>query len=225
MPLKLPRGPTTNLLAALITLAYIPVHFAGETDRAALLVGFVPQRIMGLASLNIDVDVPWLPVWITPLTATLVHADWMHLVFNILMLLFCGRYVEQLLGSSRTVIIYFVAAYAAACGQWISTIIAGPAPDTIVPMIGASGAVSGLLGTYSLIYSQRSVKPIGPVPEHVVRLVWLALAWTGIQLLVAFAGGYSDLFGGVAIGAHIGGFLAGLLLTRPLLARRFRPLP
>ncbi len=67
------------------------------------------------------------------------------------------------------------------------------------------------------------MKAIGPIPAYVVRIAWLAAAWTILQLLIGFAGGFDSLFGGIAIGAHIGGFLAGLLLARPLLARRFKP--
>jgi len=222
MPLTLPRGQATNVIAAITVLAFLPVQLLGETTRAAILAGFIPER---LTALGVAVDmppIPWLPLWITPLTATLIHANWLHIGFNLLLLLFCGRFVEQLLGQGRTVLIYVVGAYAAALGQWA---IPGfhAAHDGIVPMIGASGAISALLGTYAMIYGQRSVRPIGFVPAYVVRMAWLAVAWTGLQLLIALAGGLDSFFGGIAIGAHIGGFIAGLLLARPLLAHRFRP--
>ena len=99
-------------------------------------------------------------------------------------------------------------------------------PSIFEKAIGGSdeydGAISALLGTYAMIFSQRGVKAFGPVPAYFVRMAWLAAAWVGLQLLIGFAGGYDSLFGSVAIGAHIGGFLAGLLLARPLLAHRFR---
>lgn len=221
MAVTLPRGPATNILAGITLLTFLPVQLFGYTDQAALLAGFIPERIHALAAQNISVDVPWLPLWLTPLSATLVHAGWMHLVFNLIMLIFCGRHVEQLLGQGRTVLIYIVGAYAAAVGQWAMGLFSSDHVG-VVPMIGASGAISALLGTYALIYSQRGVKAIGPIPEHVVRMLWLAAGWTMLQLMIAFAGGFDSFFGGVAIGAHIGGFIAGLLLARPLLARRFR---
>lgn len=223
MAVTLPRGPATNILAVITALAFLPVQLLGETDRAALLAGFIPVRVDALAASGITVDVPWLPVWITPLTATLIHGGWMHLIFNLLMLIFCGRYVEQLLGQGRTLLIYVVGAYAAAAGQWAVAGLMGGDEQTIVPMIGASGAVSALLGTYAMIYSQRSVQAMGPVPAYVVRMLWMALAWTGLQVMIAIAGGFDALFGGVAIGAHIGGFIAGLVLARPMLKWRFRP--
>jgi membrane associated rhomboid family serine protease len=222
MAVTLPRGPATNILAAVTALAFLPVQLTGETGRAALLAGFIPERVNTLAAANISLDIPWLPLWITPLSATLIHAGWMHVVFNLLMLVFCGRYVEQLLGQGRMILIYVIGAYAAAAGQWAMSGLMR-SDESLVPMIGASGAISALLGTYAIIYSQRGVRAIGPVPAYIVRMLWLALAWTGLQLMIAIAGGFDSLFGSVAIGAHIGGFIAGLLLARPLLARRFRP--
>jgi len=225
MAITLPRGPATNILAGITLLAFLPVQLLGYTNQAALLAGFVPERVHMLAAQNISLAVPWLPLWLTPLSATLVHAGWMHLAFNLVMLIFCGRYVEHLLGQGRMLLIYGVGAYAAAAGQWAMTdggAFFATSHAGMVPMIGASGAISALLGTYALIYSQRGVRAIGPIPEHVVRILWLAAGWTVLQLLIGLAGGFDSFFGGIAIGAHIGGFLAGLLLARPLLARRFR---
>jgi len=222
MALTLPRGHATNILAAITILAFLPVQLLGETGRASILAGFIPERLSALWDVVSMPAIPWLPLWITPLTATLIHANWMHLGFNMLLLLFCGRFVEQLLGQGRTVLIYVVGAYAAALGQWA---IPGfqETREGIVPMIGASGAISALLGTYAMIYGQRSVRPIGFVPAYMVRMAWLAVAWSGLQLLIAIAGGLDSFFGGIAVGAHIGGFIAGLLLSRPLLVHRFRP--
>ena len=86
-------------------------------------------------------------------------------------------------------------------------------------MIGASGAISALLAVFALIFSRTQTSAIGPIPAHWVRALWLAAAWIGLQLALGFAGGGG--FGAVAIWAHVGGFLAGLLLARPLLRWRF----
>jgi len=223
MAMTLPRGPATNILAGLTVLAFLPVYLAGETNRAAVLAGFIPERVNTLSAQGLSIDMPWLPLWLTPLSATLIHSGWTHLLFNLLMLIFCGRHVEQLLGQGRTILIYVVGAYAAALGQWAGATLFVGNGETLVPMIGASGAISALLGTYAMIYSQRDVRSFGLVPAYVVRMLWLALAWTALQLLIAVAGGFDALFGGVAIGAHIGGFVAGLVLARPLLVWRFRP--
>src|SRR3546814_14884310 len=80
-------------------------------------------------------------------------------------------------------------------------------------MIGASGAISAVMGTYALLYSQNQVKAIGPLSAHAVRILWLAAAWMAIQFMIGIVG--LGGIGRIAIGAHIGGFVAGLLLTRP----------
>ncbi len=88
-------------------------------------------------------------------------------------------------------------------------------------MVGASGAISAVIGTYALIYSRSQVSAIGPIPASVVRIVWLAAGWTVLQLMIGLAGINGGGFGAIAIWAHVGGFLAGLLLARPLLISRF----
>jgi membrane associated rhomboid family serine protease len=149
-----------------------------------------------------------------------VHAGWLHIGFNLLMLLFCGRQVEHVLGRTGTLILYVAGAYAACFAQWAIT------PESVNPMVGASGAISAIIATYALLYSQQQVRRIGPLSANFVRVLWLAAAWIAIQLMigVATAGGLGDL-GQIAIAAHIGGFLAGLALTRPLLRWRFRKRP
>jgi membrane associated rhomboid family serine protease len=94
-------------------------------------------------------------------------------------------------------------------------------------MVGASGAISAILATYALLYGQRAVRRIGPFSANFLRIMWLAAGWIILQLMIGLAsarGGLGDL-GQIAIAAHIGGFLAGLVLTRPLLLWRFRKGP
>ena len=87
-------------------------------------------------------------------------------------------------------------------------------------MIGASGAISAILAVYALLFGRNEVKAFGPIPAHWVRALWLALAWTGVQFLIGLstAGGSYH----IAVAAHVGGFLIGLALARPLLAWRYR---
>jgi membrane associated rhomboid family serine protease len=87
-------------------------------------------------------------------------------------------------------------------------------------MIGASGAISAVLAVYALLFSRNEVRAIGPIPAHWVRALWLAAGWTGVQWLLGFAtsrGSYQ-----IATAAHVGGFLVGLAMARPLLAWRYR---
>ena len=87
-------------------------------------------------------------------------------------------------------------------------------------MIGASGAISALLGAYALLYGQRRASVGNPRFGNALNVLWLAAAWVGLQLLIGLAMSGPD--GGIAIGAHIGGFIAGLALARPLLLWRYR---
>ncbi len=216
MAMTMPRGRATDGIAAVTALAFLAALFTGSTDTLAVLGGFIPARVHEFAAQGIGLDIPWLPVWLTPLSAALIHGGWLHVTLNLLAFIYCGRFVEHLLGPGRLLILYIVGAYAAALAHWL----AGPASSD--PMIGASGAISAVIGTYALIYSQREVVAIGPIPAQVVRIAWLAAGWTVLQLLIGLAGLSAGPLGGIAIWAHVGGFFAGLLLARPLLSSRFR---
>ncbi|HEX7872958.1 MAG TPA: rhomboid family intramembrane serine protease [Sphingobium sp.] len=212
--MTLPAGRTTNIIALITLAVFVVIELGGLIDQAAYIGGFIPARVGG-AQMPQGLVMPWLPLILTPLTTTLLHSGWLHIGFNMLMLLFCGRQVETVLGRWPTVLLYVVGAYAAAAAQWAMD------PAGITPMVGASGAISALMGTYALLYSQQDVRPLGPIPASVVRVLWLAAAWIVVQALLGYA-----MFGGdgtqIAVAAHVGGFLAGLLLTRPLLRWRFR---
>jgi membrane associated rhomboid family serine protease len=216
MAMTIPRGRTTDAIALVTFVAFLLVTFTGYSNVAPLLGGFIPARMFAFAAENASFNIPWLPAWLTPLSATLLHGGWMHVILNLLGFIYCGRFVEHLLGGGRLLIVYVVGAYAAALAQWFA------GPESTTPMIGASGAISAVIGTYALIYGQREVRAIGPVPAQIVRMAWLAAGWTVLQLLIGFAGLSMGPLGGIAIWAHVGGFIAGLLLARPLLTSRFR---
>ena len=193
---------------AVVTAAVSLLLLATGLEIGAIEGGFIPARTGMLA------DHPFLlPVWITPLTATLVHGGIAHLALNLVMFVFCGQQVERALGPKALVLLYVVGAYAAALGQWAMD------PASTGPMIGASGAISAIIAAYALLYGERRARRLGPLSADLVHALWLGAAWIGIQLLMGVAG-----IGGVtiAIGAHIGGFVAGLLMARPLLLWRYR---
>ncbi len=207
--MRLPPARATTVLVAITSMAWLIVATSGLADRAVVLGGFIPARF-GAAPVLAGA----VPAFLTPLSATLLHAGALHLLLNMLMLGYCGRYVEAAVGSRALVLLYGIGAYGAALGQYL----AGPA--SFSPMIGASGAASALLGAYALLYGQqRAGARTGP-KAHALQVLWLAAGWICLQLLVELAGG----FGGAAIAtaAHVGGFLCGLLLARPLLLWRYR---
>lgn len=208
----------TDGIAAITFAAFLLLLFTGQVDTAAILGGFIPARI-GDPQLLAGADA--VPAWLTPLSCTLIHAGWLHIGFNLLMLVFCGRQVEQVLQKRAVLILYVAGAYGAALLQWV---FGSASPN---PMVGASGAISAILATYALLYGQRAVRRIGPFSANFLRIMWLAAGWIILQLMIGLAsarGGLGDL-GQIAIAAHIGGFLAGLVLTRPLLLCRFRKGP
>lgn len=199
----------TLAIAGLTTLAWILAWAAGIENYAVVWAGFIPERIHGLA-----IAQPTAPLWLTPLTATLVHAGLIHITFNMLILLFCGRSVETILGRAGLIILYVAGAYAAALGQYLINI------ERAVPMVGASGAISAVLGAYATLFGRNRVRIANHRLAVWVNALWLAGAWIVLQLLSGFT--FETIGAKLAIGAHIGGFLAGLVLARPLLLFRYR---
>ena len=205
---RIPRTVTVAI-SAVTALAWLIVVVLGADQWAAAAMGFIPARLSGA-------EVPWaaVPAILTPLSATLVHSGILHLGFNLLIFVWCGAAVEKAMGRRSLVLLYVVGAYAAAAGQWLSD------PNGIVPMIGASGAISAVIGAFALSFGRAKHITRSARVNRWINIVWLLAAWVVMQVLVGWtAGGQGYL---LATPAHIGGFLAGLLLQRPLLLWRYR---
>jgi membrane associated rhomboid family serine protease len=205
---RVPRTATIAL-TALTALAWIVTVLAGASDQAALALGFIPARLSGA-------EVPWaaVPAFLTPLTATLVHSGLIHLGFNLLIFLWCGMAVERVLGVTGILVLYVAGAYGAALGQWALD------PMAVVPMVGASGAISAVIGAFALSFGRARRITSSPTVNRWINAVWLLAAWVVLQVMMGWlAGGQGYL---LATPAHVGGFAAGLLLQRPLLLWRYR---
>jgi len=199
----------TNVITAITALAWVVAALLGASDQAALSLGFIPVRWSGLA-------VPWaaVPAFLTPLTATLVHANWIHIGFNLLIFVWCGTAVERVIGKSGLILLYLVGAYAAALAQWAMD------PMGTVPMVGASGAISAVMGAFALSFGRAKAFTSNLRINRWINVVWLMAAWIVLQLMMGWlAGGQGYL---LATPAHVGGFAAGLLLQRPLLLWKYR---
>jgi membrane associated rhomboid family serine protease len=207
VPDDLRRAPVTLAIAALTAAAWLLAWIAGWQEGAVAVGGFVPAHALGGGEGPV-------PALLTPLTATLVHSGFVHIFFNLIMLLFCGRSVEHVLGGRGVVILYLVGAYAAAAAQY------AVGPSETVPMVGASGAISALLGAYALLFGRNRVKVAHPGVATLLNALWLGAAWVILQVLIGFTFETTGLR--IAIAAHIGGFVAGLALARPLLLLRWR---
>ncbi len=147
-----------------------------------------------------------LPVYFNFLSSMFMHGGFMHLFGNLLFLWVFGDNIENRLGHIRYLLFYLLCGFAAAIGQILMQ------TDSVVPMLGASGAISGVLGGYLLLFPRRSVRAIifnfyTTVPAYVALGLWIVYQIVSGYLTPAGTGG-------VAYAAHIGGFLAGLILVK-----------
>lgn len=149
------------------------------------------------------------PAFATLFTSMFLHAGWGHLLGNMLFLWVFGDNVEDAMGRVRYLVFYLLSGLAAAAAQILVT------PDSPFPSLGASGAISGVLGAYLVLYPGARVLTWVPVLIFlVIRLP--AIVFLGLWFLFQFARGVTaigDTGGGVAWWAHIGGFVAGLVLV------------
>jgi len=202
------RPTATLVLAAVTVAAFVIIALGGLSDAAALGLGFIPARLIA--------EAPWpaLPVWLTPLSATLVHAGVLHLMMNLLLLVWCGREVERILGPAPVVLLYVVGAYAAAAGQYLLD------PLAEYPMVGASGAISALVGAFAVSFSRPRPIVRSFRLNRALNTLWILVAWVVLQWMTAYLLGMQGVM--VATGAHVGGFIAGVILQKPLLMWRYR---
>jgi membrane associated rhomboid family serine protease len=147
-----------------------------------------------------------LPVYFNFLSSMFMHGDIMHIFGNMLFLWIFGDNLENLIGHLRFAAFYIICGFAAAFAQIFMD------PDSVIPMLGASGAISGVLGGYVLLFPQRQVRAIifnflTTVPAFVAIGIWIAY-----QLIVGYLTPAGT--GGVAYAAHIGGFFAGVALIK-----------
>jgi membrane associated rhomboid family serine protease len=206
--MNMPRTATAWI--AIVTAAFWLLAFVlGLSEAAILYMGFIPDRWSGAI-----LPGPAVPALLTPLSATLVHAGILHLGFNLLIFVWCGTAVERVLGQGPLLLIYGVSAYAAAVAQWLVD------PQAQVPMVGASGAVSGVIGAFALSFGQKKRIVASQSLNRMLNALWLLAAWIVLQLMIALLAGMQGVL--LATPAHVGGFLAGLALQRPLLMWRYR---
>jgi membrane associated rhomboid family serine protease len=202
------RARLTLGIAAATAAAFLLAWMAGAEQRAAMWGGFLPFRF------SIDNWGAGAFVWLTPLTATLIHAGWLHLFFNLLILLFCGRSTENVLGPAGIAILYVTGAYAAAAGHFLMD------PNSTNPMVGASGAIAAVIGAFAMLFGQNKVRVENPTLALWLNALWLLAGWIALQVVIGVTMQTADL--NIAVGAHVGGFLVGIALARPLLMLRYR---
>jgi membrane associated rhomboid family serine protease len=181
--------------------------------------GVTPCRLTGLCRVPDDAPQPVLTIF----TSMFLHGGLLHLGGNMLYLWIFGNNVEDTLGHARFVVLYLASGLVAALAQTLVT------PASAIPMVGASGAVSGILGAYLLLFPYATVLTLVTfgffwrfihLPAVVVLGLWILLQFLSGYLSLGVAGGAA---GGVAFFAHIGGFFVGMALLfvlRPRASRR-----
>jgi len=226
---------TYTLLAAML-LVWIFVQGAGFDQQTLVAsvcnLGMVPGELTHMAPIgtavplgrNLACVVDNDPInLLTPLISMFLHGGWGHLLGNCLFFWVFGNNIEDSLGSFRFLVFYIVCGLAAAAAH----IIAQPASP--LPTVGASGAISGVLGAYLVLYPRVRVRMLFIFFIVPIR-AWLVLIWWFFWQLVAalpeLTNG-ADLSGGVAVWAHVGGFITGVVLVkffenRNLVVRRTR---
>ena len=194
-------------------------------EQFVLEFGLVPCRFGDICPPRLDTVLAGAPApMLTIVTSMFAHGGLLHVGGNMLYLWIFGKSVEDWMGHGRFLLFYFVCGLAAAAAQYLLE------PASAIPMVGASGAVSGTLGAYLLLHPRARIWTLVifgffvrviPVPAVIVLGYWVVLQF--VNSVFTFARGDT---GGVAFVAHVGGFLAGLLLLgafqRPPVHRRHR---
>jgi membrane associated rhomboid family serine protease len=162
---------------------------------------------------------------LTAVTSMFMHGGWVHLLGNMLFLWIFGNNVEDAMGRIKYVVFYFLAGFAATALQTLVTLTTGPADDATIPFLGASGAISGVLGAYFVLLPRASVLTLVFLFVPIMIPAWVFLViWFGFQLIASSASiQHPEAGGGVAFFAHIGGFVFGLLTVRMFAGRKPQP--
>ena len=181
-------------------------------QQAVYQFGMIPARLFG--SIDLQPELAAVPAWTTVLTSMFMHGGWLHLGLNMLFLWIFGDNVEESMGHARYLVFYIACGVAAALAQAFVN------PASNIPMVGASGAISGVLGAYALLHPYATVRvlvilglfvTIAHIPAAIMLGIWFLMQIGSAVVSAADKPG-------VAFWAHIGGFVAGLALV-PFLKR------
>ena len=197
---------TVALIAACVLVFFWQVSLPPRAGHAAVYsFGFIPAVFFDQASLPPDIAV--IPSTATLVSSMFLHGGIMHLAGNMLYLWIFGNNIEDVCGHGRFLVFYLLCGIAAALAQAL------PDPGSEIPMIGASGAISGVLGAYLMLFPHARVYvliPFGLLFIHQLKAGWLLVFWFVFQLI---SGALADTAeGGVAFWAHAGGFVSGMAL-------------
>jgi len=193
-------GAGQGFLSSLCAFGAIPADITGSLTPGAV-IQLAPEVACQAAGLG----------WLTILTSMFMHGGWMHLIGNMWFMWVFGNNIEDSMGHVRFVVFYLLCGFLAALAHILTD------PGSVIPTVGASGAISGIMGAYLVLYPRVRVYTLFflvvfvrviPLPAWVILLQWIILQ------LISGVGTFGAEGGGVAFWAHIGGFVAGLILIK-----------
>jgi membrane associated rhomboid family serine protease len=210
----------TVLLIGLNVAAWVLVQGMGAEpylSQSVCELGLIPGELLGRIPPGLAVPVSETMAcvvdpdheWYTPLSSMFLHGGWFHLIGNMWFLWLFGNNVEDSMGHYRYLVFYVLSGLAAATAQTVVN------PNSAIPMVGASGAISGVMGAYIVLYPRVRVHMLIVLGFFITRIVVPAFLMLGYWFLLQLLGGLPSLgdeTGGVAFWAHAGGFIAGAIL-------------
>jgi membrane associated rhomboid family serine protease len=216
IPVRRPPIVTIALLAANIAAFLWQVAVVG-LPLSVQVAGAIPYEIVSLRDLP---PLDLVPPPFTLFTSMFLHGGFMHLAGNMLFLWIFGNNVEDVLGRGRFLLFYQGCGTAAALAQVAVTAVGADEAALLVPMVGASGAIAGVLAGYMVLFPHARVLTLVPIFIF-IRLIYVPAGffiglWFVIQLLSAFFGSEGS---GVAFVAHVGGFVTGFVLVKMMVPR------
>jgi membrane associated rhomboid family serine protease len=226
------RDDNPHFLPPIVTIGLIAMNAAswlliqglgaeGPLGRSVCELGLIPGELLGrlppgtafALTPRTSCVLGVAPVWHTPLTSMFLHGGWLHLIGNMLFLWIFGNNVEDSMGHVRFLVFYLLCGLAAAALQIAFQ------PDSPVPMVGASGAIGGVMGAYIVLYPRVRVHMLVVLGFYVTTISVPAAFMLGYWFVIQLLGGATSIGagpgGGTAFWAHVGGFAAGMLLIFP----------
>ena len=219
------RTPVVTMaLIALNVAAFVVVQGAGAAEPLAASVcnlGLIPAELMASLPPGATFPMDERLVCVTDpgrqpmnvFTSMFLHGGWMHLLGNTWFLWLFGNNIEDSTTRPRFLLFYLLCGVAAALAQVMAD------PESIIPMVGASGAISGVMGAYLVLFPRVRVftmVPLGFYATSIALPAWAMLVyWAFLQIVSQAASTLTEQAGGVAYWAHLGGFAAGVVLVKP----------
>ena len=218
----------TMAIVVLCVLAWLGVQGAGQEEPLATSVcnyGLIPGELTGSVPAGVEFQMtrrlacvtdpgtqPWNLIW-----SMFLHGSWMHLIGNMWFLWLFGNNIEDSMTRPRYIVFYLACGLAAALAQVFAD------PDSAIPMVGASGAISGVMGAYLVLFPRVRVftfVPLGFFMTSMALPAWVMLIYWMVLQVIGGLGSIGAEGGGVAFWAHGGGFLAGVILVKVFTSRR-----